>query len=100
MLHNRAAMKKKLSASAFSLIALLTVATLASLVGLGRANPYMYHEWTSPPPGASPLVISVSSPKNNTEYNTNLITITLNVSTPETQNTSVSYLLDVHYKAD
>jgi hypothetical protein len=93
-------MRKKLSTAAFSVIALLTVATFANLVGLGRANPYMYHVWTTPPSGASPLVISVSSPKNNTAYNTNLITITLNVSTPETQNTSVSYLLDVHYKAD
>ena len=37
-----------------------------------------------PPPNASPLVISISSPKNNSVYNVNNITVSFNVSTPKT----------------
>ena len=69
----------------------------ACLVKLARANPYMYHEFVSPPKGATPLVISISSPKSNTIYKVNDIALTFNIST---QGTSMNYLLGAYYKAN
>ena len=69
----------------------------ACLVKLAPANPYMYHKWVSPPSGSSPLVISISSPKHNTIYKVNNITLTFNINT---QNTSIDYLLGAYFKAD
>lgn len=96
MLQNRAAMRKKLSAAAFAVIVLLSVATMTRLVSLGSANPYMYHKWVSPPSDASPLVISVSSPENNTVYRVNDITLAFNITT---EHTSIGYLLGANFKA-
>jgi hypothetical protein len=77
------------------ILALLAIAG-AQFVNLGQANPYMYYEHVSPPAGAIPLVISVSSPKNNAAYDVNDIALAFNVST---QGTSLNAIYVVYFKA-
>jgi hypothetical protein len=88
--------KKMFTAACFILLFLIATAT-SGFFKLAQANPYMYHELASPPPDATPLVISVSSPKNNTICRVNDIVLTLNIST---YNTSIGYLLNAYFKAN
>lgn len=85
-----------LMAACIILLFLIATAT-AEFFKLAQANPYMYHEYVSAPPDATPLVISVLSPKNNTICRVNDIVFTLNIST---YNTSIGYLLNAYFKAD
>ncbi len=57
----------------------------------------MDYEWVSPAADATPLVISVLSPKNNTIYRVNNIDFNFSIST---ENTSIHYLLGAYFKAD
>jgi hypothetical protein len=79
---------------AFVVAFLVTAAAGTFLMGVGKANPYMYHEWVSPPTGSTPLSISILSPNNNTTYKTNDVTLSFNITT---QNTSIHYLLGAYY---
>ena len=99
---------------AAALIILLLVTAVAGtfLVRVGKANPYLYHESGPPPEGVTPLVISISSPENNTLFRTNNITFTFNIrnNDPNARSQfpsresfaipSVHYLLDAHLKAN
>jgi len=89
--------KKTLITAGFILVLFLIAIAGAYFVKFAQANPYMYHEFVSPPVDATPLLISVSSPKNNVIYNVNDVTFTFNIST---QNTSIHYLLGAYFKAD
>jgi hypothetical protein len=73
---------------------LVTAAAGTFLMEVGKANPYLYHEWVSPPAGSTPLAISMLSPNNNTTYKTNDVTLSFNITT---QNTSIHYLLGAYY---
>jgi hypothetical protein len=86
---------KNLLATAFIIALFLSAIAEANFVKNAKANPS--YEFVSPPAGATPLEISVSSPKNNTIYNVNDITFTFNITT---QNTSINSLLSAYYKAD
>ena len=86
---------KNLLATAFIVALFLSAIAEANFVKNAQANPS--YEFVSPPAGATPLEISVSSPKNNTIYNVNDITFTFNITT---QNTSINSLLSAYYKAD
>jgi hypothetical protein len=90
-------MRKKAFALTFILTVLISAIPGAFIVKLAQANPYMYHEFVSPPAGSTPLVISVAAPKNIAIYNVNDIALTFNIST---QGTSMNYLLGAYYKAD
>jgi len=90
-------MRKTLPTVAFILALWLSAVAGVHFVGLAHANPFMYYEVVSPPADASPLVISVSSPKNNTIYNVNSINLTFDLNT---SNTSIHYLLAAHFEAD
>ena len=86
---------KNLLATAFIVALFLSAIAEANFVKNAQANPS--YEFVSPPAGATPLEISVSSPKNNTIYNVNDITFTFNITT---KNTSINSLLSAYYKAD
>jgi hypothetical protein len=66
-------------------------------VELAKANPYLYYKQVSPPADSKPLNIIVYSPLNNSVYNNNDVTITLNINN---QDTSMSSLLNAYLKAD
>jgi hypothetical protein len=89
--------RKTLLTAGFISVLFLTAIAEAGFVKFAQANPYMYHEWISPPAGAAPLVISISSPQNNTVYRVNDIAFTFNIST---ENTSIHYLLGAYFKAN
>lgn len=90
-------MKKTLPTVAFILALWLSAVAGVHFIRLAHANPFMYHETVSPPADASPLAISVSSPRNNTIYNVNDITLAFDLNTT---NTSIHYLLASHFEAD
>jgi hypothetical protein len=89
--------KKALLTIAFLSVLLLSAVAGTQFVDLGQANPYMYYEYVSPPAGAIPLVISVSSPKNNAVYRVNDIVLAFNVST---QGTSLNSIYGIYFKAN
>jgi len=88
---------KKTFAALSLILTFFIAATGIFFINLAQANPYMYHEFVSPPAGSTPLIVSVASPKNNAEYNVNNIAIDFNIST---KGTSLNSLLDAYFKAD
>jgi hypothetical protein len=84
--------KRKIFLTVFSSLLLLFLIAV-HLVNLGQANPYIRH-WEKageipPPEGTLPPIISVISPQNNTAYTSNNISLTLNVSMPESNSVSL-----------
>ena len=77
-------MRKKtfLTAGFISVLFLIAIAE-ACFVKFAQANPYSRYDskHVSPPESAIPLIISVSSPKNDAAYNVNDIALTFSVST-------------------
>jgi len=72
---------------------LLSPLIAMQLVNLGQANPYI-RRWEkageiSPPEGTLPPIISIISPQNNTVYASNNVSLTLNVSIPESNSVSL-----------
>ena len=71
-------------------------------VNLGRANPYI-RDWVeegevSPPSGTLPPTILILSPENDTAYASNNVSLTFNVSIPESNNVSL-HINEIYYRA-
>jgi len=69
-------------------------------VDLGQANPYI-RDWKKegdipPPDGTLPPIISIISPQNDTAYSSNSVSLTLNVSMPESNSVSL-YISELYY---
>jgi hypothetical protein len=89
-------------------VALIIILTLSfflehglQFVNFAEANPYPDKFVTegeiSPPEGTLPPTISIISPKNDAAYASNNISLTFNVSIPESNNGTV-WLAEVYYK--
>jgi hypothetical protein len=74
--------KKMFLTAGFILMLFLIAIAEAGFVKLAQANPYtrFASKHVSPPEGAIPLIISVSSPKNDAVYNVNDIALAFSVS--------------------
>jgi hypothetical protein len=83
--------KTLLTAGFISVLFLIAIAE-AGLVKFAQANPYTRYDvkQVSPPEGAIPLIISVSSPKNDAVYNVNDIALTFSVSAHGTDMYAIS----------
>lgn len=102
--------KKPFLTTGFILVLFLIAIAEAYFVKFAQANPYLYHESGPPPAGVTPLVISMSSPKNNTLYRVNNITFTFSIQNNDANAKfpfrdsftipSIHYLLDAYLKAD
>ena len=102
--------KKTLLTAAFISALFLMAIAEAGFVKFAQANPYLYHEAGPPPAGVTPLVISTSSPKNNTLYRVNDITFAFSIQNNDANAQfpsidsfaipSIHYLLDAYLKAD
>jgi hypothetical protein len=88
--------KKTFFTAGFISVLFLIAIAEACFVKFAQANPYLYYEYVDPPAGATPLVISISSPKSNAVYDVNDIAITFDVST---QGTSLNTIYAVYFKA-
>jgi hypothetical protein len=65
---------------------LITAAAGVAFVNLGRANPFTNSQYSGEkgaPPGAPSPIVSILSPENNREYNTDSITLNFNASVEE-----------------
>ena len=94
--------KKPILAIAFTSALLLSTVAGTQFVNLGRANPYI-RDWVkegdvSPPNGTLPPTILILSPENDTAYASNKVSLTLNVSMPESNKVSLS-ITEIYYKA-
>jgi hypothetical protein len=92
--------KETLLTAAF--ISALLFAVAGTFVSLGQANPYL-RDWkkeydVSPPEGTLPPTILILSPENNTAYSSNNVSLTLNVSMPESNDVSL-YISEIYYLA-
>jgi len=94
-------MRKKFPSAALILALLLSAVAATLFVNLGRANPYsqaVYKGEIAPP---SKPTITIPSPKNNSIYNTNGLSIILNVSIKKTNNQNYQeFISRVYYKSD
>jgi hypothetical protein len=91
--------KRKMLYTAFSMLSLLFLIAI-QFVDLGQANPFI-RRWEKageipPPEGTLPPIISITSPQNNTAYTSNNVSLTLNVSMPES-NTVPLYISELYY---
>jgi hypothetical protein len=84
--------------SALAFFALLIVC--ANLVGYTVANPYTYTGEVPPDQETYPPVITISSPVNNTAYNTSRVPLTFNVTAPQSRTASSSMVIKVTYEVD
>lgn len=86
-------MRKELFVSTFSLISLLIA---IGFIGNAIANPFSFLEGKGidPIPGTIPPTITISSPVNNSAYNSDSITLNLNVIKPQLTNawSSIIYI--------
>jgi hypothetical protein len=88
--------KMTLLKTAFITVLLLLTVAAAHFVNLGQANPYV-RDWVkegevAPPDGTPPPTILILSPKNNTAYASNNVSLTFNASVSE-------YRGEIYYKA-
>jgi len=91
--------KKAFLTAGFISVLFLIATAGACFVKFAQANPYAsfyLSEKVSPPKDAIPLIISASSPKSNTVYRANNITLTFNVNT---QGTSIHTIYEVSFTA-
>jgi hypothetical protein len=85
--------------SALAVLALLVLGV--NLVGYGAANPYVITGEVPPDQETYPPVITVTSPVNNTAYNTSLLSLKFNVTALQSRTAWESVtLMGVTYKAD
>jgi hypothetical protein len=82
------------------LAVLALLAVDADLVGYTAANPYVYTGEVPPDQETYPPVITITSPVNNTAYNTSIVPFTFNVDAPQSRTASSSMVQSVTYKAD
>lgn len=85
--------KNVLLTATFVSMLLLSLLIAMQFVNLGQANPYI-RRWEKageipPPEGTLPPVISIISPQNNTAYASSNVSLTLNVSIPESNSVSL-----------
>jgi hypothetical protein len=90
--------KKTLLTAAFISMLLLIAITEGWFVKLAQANPYSKYDvkQVSPPEGAIPLIISVSSPNDIAVYNVNDIALTFSVSA---RDTDINAINNVYFTA-
>jgi len=84
--------------SVLAFLALLIVG--ANLVGSCVANPYSYRGQVPPDQETYPPVITITSPSNNTAYNTSRVPLTFNVTAPQSRTASSTGVDHVAYEAD
>jgi hypothetical protein len=90
--------KRTLLTSDFITVLLLSALAGTHFVNSGRANPYLSNEWVSPPDDAEAALISIHPFRNNTVYALNNLSLSLNVSIPESKYSTTIY--DISYKRD
>lgn len=94
-------MEKKTQLTATSItVLLLLFAAATQFFNLAQANPYI-RDWKKageipPPDGTLPPIISIISPQNNTAYASNNVSLTLNVSMPESNSVSL-HVSELYY---
>lgn len=91
--------KTQLTATSITVLLLLSVAA-TQFFNLAQANPYI-RIWKKsgeipPPDGTLPPIISIISPQNNTAYASNNVSLTLNVSMPESNSVSL-HVSELYY---
>jgi len=79
-------------------LALLIVG--AYFVGSCAANPYSLRGFVPPDQETYPPVITITSPSNNTAYNTSPLPLMFNVTAPQSKTASSTGVDNVAYKAD
>ncbi|MGE5532883.1 MAG: hypothetical protein ACM3UN_00885, partial [Bacillota bacterium] len=82
------------------ILSILALAILIELVGIVQANPY--RELGSMPPdiNTKPPPIMVFSPQNGSVYDETLVTLSINVSLPQSSTAIGTILYNVCYKGD
>jgi hypothetical protein len=90
--------KKTLLTGAFITMLLLSAVAGIQFVSLGKANPFI-RDYVAPDSYTKPPKISIYSPKNSTLCS-NSIELSINVSLPESQTASMTFLHTVYYETD
>jgi len=91
----------KKTASAITLIAVLmfSSAFVVRFIDLTKANPYLHYEPIPPPSHVKPPAISLNGLENKTAYDSNTISLNLNVSLEPLLNYGL-YITEVSYQRD
>ena len=93
-------MEKKRVLFTATLISILACSWVVGtqLLNVGKANPYI-RDYVAPDAYTKPPKISIYLPKNNT-FCSNSIELSINVSLPESETASMTFLHTVYYEAD
>jgi hypothetical protein len=93
-------MKKTTIALILILALLFSTVPCTQLFGLAAANPFELAGTVPPKPGTIPPSITVGTPENNSFYTTNQISLTFNVTLPQSNIASATGISYVSYNAD
>ena len=83
-----------------STLVVLALLISATFVGYSAANPYASNGEVPPDQETYPPVITITSPVNNTAYNTSRVSLTFNVTAPQSRTASFVTVQGVTYQAD
>ena len=83
-------------------VSLLLISSLAGMlaVEVAEANPFFMFHQVDQVPGTIPPNITIYSPKNNTAYSSNNITVSFNVDRPQLNGCRGTAIIDVKYTLD
>jgi hypothetical protein len=84
----------------FVLSVSILLAIAVNLVGYSVANPYALIGEVPPDQETYPPVITITSPVNNTAYNTSRVSLTFNVTAPQSRTASSTTVIRVSYEDD
>jgi hypothetical protein len=93
-------MAKRGVAAAFVSALLLSLTAGVLVVEEAKANPFIIFEAATPIPGTIPLIITMSSPENNTEYTSNNVHLSFNITKPQPPTDLEAGITVVRYTLD
>jgi len=83
-----------------ALALVLSLVAQASILNLGKADPYILNGFVPPDPSTKPPNVQVFSPQNNSIFSSNNVSLSFYVTKPESQEASQTVLTYIYYQAD
>ena len=95
-----AVMKRTALALTVILAFLISAMAETKLINWAKANPWIGTDWVSPSGATKPPTLTITSPEENSVYNSNNVTLSFNAHLGESTSASYMRLMQVYFKTD
>jgi len=93
-------MKRKALALTLILAFIISAMAGTKLINWAKANPWIGTDWVSPSGATKPPTLTITSPEENSVYNSNNVTLSFNARLGESTSASYMRLMQIYYKTD